>query len=270
MEDSYNYYTSTHHSTLLRTYYVALNRIGGPRITHLPANKPLGKLSTYVKSFTLGVPEHRSDAIIGRLFGINHIKHGIKHLCESGKELHEMSAKKLNQPECSSSSSSVSSSIVSSNIKRHHNHNHKNGVSHRRIAPATLIERNSHRRANNNCSLEECPKKKKQPFRSGVANFDSQEHKFTSRGKKNPKKVNKNNKSKIDKSQSLMTSPTTEKSSLRLTQLLPTLKRTTLLKGITGIAANYDDQLNDSSKSMPISSNAQTALVDEDDYGYDR
>ncbi len=74
---------------------MALNKLGQPRKTHLPANKELGKLATYAKSFTFTVPDKRTEDLISRLFGANHVKHGLKQLCDSGKSLVELVSKKM-------------------------------------------------------------------------------------------------------------------------------------------------------------------------------
>lgn len=95
MQGNYNIYSSSFHSNAQKTFYLALNKMGEPRKTHLPANKELGKLATYAKSITLTVPENRTEQLIGRIFGTNHVKHGLKQLCDSGKSLIELTAKKL-------------------------------------------------------------------------------------------------------------------------------------------------------------------------------
>lgn len=95
MLENYNIYASTYHSNSQKIFYLALNKLGQPRKTHLPANKELGKLATYAKSFTFTVPDKRSEDLISRLFGANHIKHGLKQLCDSGKSLVELVSKKM-------------------------------------------------------------------------------------------------------------------------------------------------------------------------------
>lgn len=101
MQENYNIYASLRHSTAQRTYYLALNKLGQPRTTHLPAGKELGKLATYAKAMTLEVPEKQSEAVIGRLFGLNHVKHGLKQLCDSGKSLVELTSAVMRpNPKC--------------------------------------------------------------------------------------------------------------------------------------------------------------------------
>lgn len=96
-----NVYASTFHSTPLKKYYLAFNKIGIPRLTHLPATKELGKLATYVNGFTVLVSQDKSDKLLGRLFGANHVKHGLKQLCDSDKALVPLTAKNLKQkPVC--------------------------------------------------------------------------------------------------------------------------------------------------------------------------
>lgn len=104
MQGNYNIYSSSFHSNAQKTFYLALNKMGEPRKTHLPANKELGKLATYAKSITFTVPEQRTEQLIGRIFGTNHVKHGLKQLCDSGKSLFELTAKKLKpKPKCGGS-----------------------------------------------------------------------------------------------------------------------------------------------------------------------
>lgn len=74
--------------------------MGGPRKTHIPSNKALGKLSTYVRSITLTVAEAKADTVVARVFGANHVKHGLKHLCTSNKALHGPKSKKMVMPSC--------------------------------------------------------------------------------------------------------------------------------------------------------------------------
>lgn len=149
MQDNYNYYTSTHHSTSLKTFYVALNRMGGPRKTHIPSNKALGKLSTYVRSITLTVSEQKSDALVGRMFGMNHIKHGLKHLCTSNKALHELTAKKMLLPTCSVGKSA--STTTTTRFKRPPPPPQE---------PIAFTDQRNQRKVLK-CTQEPCPKKKK-------------------------------------------------------------------------------------------------------------
>ncbi|XP_037036953.1 uncharacterized protein LOC119074783 isoform X2 [Bradysia coprophila] len=101
MLENYNIYASTYHSNSQKTFYLALNKLGQIRKTHLPANKELGKLATYAKSFTFTVPDKRTEDLITRLFGANHVKHGLKQLCDSGKSLVELVSKKMkHRPKC--------------------------------------------------------------------------------------------------------------------------------------------------------------------------
>lgn len=95
MLENYNIYASTYHSNSQKIFYLALNKLGQPRKTHLPANKALGKLATYAKSFTFTVPDKRTEDLIARLFGVNHVKHGLKQLCDSGKSLVDLVSKKM-------------------------------------------------------------------------------------------------------------------------------------------------------------------------------
>lgn len=121
MQENYNIYSSTSHSTAQKTFYLALNKVGQPRKMHLPAGKDLGKLATYAKALTFTVPEKTSEALIGRTFGINHVKHGLKQLCDSGRSLFELTSKVLkHKGKCGKKhkNKSVSSPIDKSNQRK--------------------------------------------------------------------------------------------------------------------------------------------------------
>lgn len=90
----YNTYSSTYNSNAKRTFYLGLNRHGQPRKIQIPTSRQLGKLSTYTKSLTQTVSQERVDQLIARLYGKNHLRHGLKQLCESGKQLHNQGIKK--------------------------------------------------------------------------------------------------------------------------------------------------------------------------------
>lgn len=272
MEDNYNYYTSTHHSTPLRTYYVALNRLGGPRKTHLPANKSLGKLSTYVKSFTLTVPEHRSEAIIARLFGSNHVKHGMKHLCDSGKELMPLTTANLLIPKNCTNIVSIVKMKTKSGQHSHKNQQHNqsgNGA-----PPAALTERHHkrhHSGKQQNCTHEACTSKKKTTRNDSGNNdksnvtgaLDLQEAtKNKQKQKKNQKKNQKNNRNRNGiKNVSDGVSSTTTETTMAV--------RTTSAKSQTDLnsimAASSDDDV----RQILDDPSGQSAFGDDDDYNYD-
>lgn len=97
----YNTYSSTHHSNAKRTLYLGLNRHGQPRKIQLPTTRQLGKLATYTKSLTQTVAQERVEQLISRLYGANHVRHGLKQLCDTGKVLPEIIAKGLKaKPKC--------------------------------------------------------------------------------------------------------------------------------------------------------------------------
>lgn len=99
----YNTYSSTFHSNAKRTLYLGLNRHGQPRKIQLPATRPLGKLATYTKSLTQPVALERVETLIARLFGANHVRHGLKQLCDTGRVLQDIIAKGLkSKPKCNS------------------------------------------------------------------------------------------------------------------------------------------------------------------------
>lgn len=242
---------------------MALNRLGVPRKTHLPSNKPLGKLSTYVRAFTLNVPEHRSDAVIGKRFGFNHLKHGIKHLCESGKQLMELTSKQLVYPECNSGGSNSNGNINSSLSKKQPNHHirHAN-INHRRLVPASLTEpqRGRNRKQNikgNNCNTEQCLKKKKMNSNNGNRSNGNQIN-----NKKNVKKLNtKSMKNKLNKRVQVTKTTTTT----------TTTESTISIDTTDGNSSdNYDDELDYSSGSVHLASNGQTGISSDEDYDGDK
>lgn len=292
LEDNYNYYTSTHHSSALRTYYMALNRLGVPRKTHLPSNKPLGKLSTYVKAFTLTVPEHRSDAVIGKRFGFNHVKHGIKHLCESGKQLMELTTKQLVYPECQSGSngSIINSSLSKKQHQQHQQPNHhiRHAMSnhHRRLAPASLTDRGLNRKnvvgggstttvtKGVTCNTEQCLKKKKTNSNNGSRNGANSNGNNTNNSNNSSNKRNhmkkssvKNTKSRSNKKVSATTRMTTTTTTTSTTTESAILYGPTA--GLDNVPDNYDDEL-DYSGSVQISSNSQTGFASDEDYEGDK
>lgn len=244
---------------------MALNRLGVPRKTHLPSNKPLGKLSTYVKAFTLSVPEPRCDAVIGKRFGFNHVKHGIKHLCESGKQLMELTTKQLVYPECNSgSNSSINSSLSKKQPNHHIRHTNTN---HRRLAPASLTDQQKvHRKtvgtsSNANgvkCNTEQCLKRKK-------SNNGNRSGGNQTNNKKNVKKSNaKSIKTKLSKKVQVTTTTTTT-----------TTTESAILNGPTaGLESNvpdsYEDEFDYPSGSVHVASNGQTGLSSDEDYEDDK
>lgn len=97
----YNTYSSTQHSNSRRTLYLALNKTGQPRKIQIPVNRTLGKLATYTKALTQTVAHDRVERLISRLFGANHVRHGLKQLCETGRALQELTAKVMRpRPTC--------------------------------------------------------------------------------------------------------------------------------------------------------------------------
>lgn len=157
MQENYNIYSSLRHSTPQRTYYLALNKLGQPRITHLPAGKELGKLATYAKAMTLEVPEKQSEAVIGRLFGSNHIKHGLKQLCDSGKSLVELTATvMLPRPKCAAQQTALTVIPPTTTVVVRGNRKHRNNTT----SPAP---EKSRRPAGGRCAEDGsiCPRRRK-------------------------------------------------------------------------------------------------------------
>lgn len=98
----YNTYSSAKHSNSRRILYLALNRHGQTRKIHIPITRSLGKLSTYTNALTHPVDEAVTQSLLAKLFGSNHIRHGLKQLCESEKvHLHTLTATTLvARPRC--------------------------------------------------------------------------------------------------------------------------------------------------------------------------
>ncbi|XP_053690829.1 uncharacterized protein LOC128739370 [Sabethes cyaneus] len=106
----YNTYSSTQHSNARRTLYLALNKTGQPRKIQIPVNRTLGKLATYTKALTQTVAHDRVERLISRLFGANHVRHGLKQLCESGRALQDLTAKVMRpRPACGATRGAVAS-----------------------------------------------------------------------------------------------------------------------------------------------------------------
>lgn len=287
LENNYNYYTSTHHSTALRTYYLALNRLGAPRKTHLPSNKPLGKLSTYAKAFTLAVPEPRSEAIIGQRFGFNHIKHGIKHLCESGKQLMELTRKQLVYPECStanggggSTSISSPSSSLSKQQPNHHHIRHASQNHRSSIGPAALTDLRSTKNKKNatpsatarvgNCNSEQCHKKRKINNTNGNRSGGNHNHNSNSNTNHNHHHHHHhhNHNHNANKKNAKRTNPKPIK---RPTKKVPvTTKATTTTTTTTTTTESNVPDYEDDADYVQITSNEQTGgLISDEEYEYD-
>lgn len=98
----YNTYSSAKHSNSRRILYLALNRHGQTRKIHIPITRSLGKLSTYTNALTHPVDEAVTQSLLAKLFGSNHVRHGLKQLCESEKvHLHALTATTLvARPKC--------------------------------------------------------------------------------------------------------------------------------------------------------------------------
>lgn len=98
----YNTYSSAKHSNSRRILYLALNRHGQTRKIHIPITRSLGKLSTYTNALTHPVDEKMTTALLAKLFGPNHVRHGLKQLCETPKvHLRPLTATQLiPRPKC--------------------------------------------------------------------------------------------------------------------------------------------------------------------------
>lgn len=162
MQENYNIYASTQHSNAQRTYYLALNKLGQPRRTHLPAGKELGKLATYAKSLTFTVPEANANGLLARLFGANHVRHGLKQLCDSGRALVELTRPTMQQrPTCAAvvtaTTPAQSTAVVAVGATAHARRNKHNKA-------AAMMER-PRRPAGTQvkCALEPCQRRRKHP-----------------------------------------------------------------------------------------------------------
>lgn len=148
MQENFNIYVSTYHSTAQRTYYLAMSKMGEPRRTHLPAGKELGKLAAYAKSLTSTVSETESNALLARLFGANHIRHGLKQLCDSGRALTELTRPPMQQrPECDTSATGAVAKTTPGG------RNHKKPSKMRRPPGARVTK----------CAHEHCQRRRKHP-----------------------------------------------------------------------------------------------------------
>lgn len=186
MLENYNIYASTYHSNSQKIFYLALNKLGKPRKTHLPANKELGKLATYAKSFTFTVAEKRTEDLIARLFGSNHVKHGLKQLCDSGKSLVDLVSKRMkNRLKCGNKKLKNKSSIGGGSVEKSPK---LNGVT--------------------KCTEESCQRKKKNHSKQSTIDDRITTIK-TKKPRKNPngKKGGSKNKAKSNKNFFLPSSP---------------------------------------------------------------
>lgn len=240
---------------------MALNRLGAPRKTHIPSNKPLGKLSTYVRAFTLIVPETRSETVIGKRFGYNHVKHAIKHLCESNKELIELTAKQLVSPQCSSTSSN-NMDVINNNRKQSNHHVRHKNLSNRRLAGS--IERKSkisdtHASMKMMNSSEHAPKKKKSNNNPNPSRNGSNNNKNKNSKKINHKIVKNKTSKRIQVTTTTKVTTTTTQHSVRDIDVTEST-----------VPENYDDELDDSSASIPLTSNGQSGFTSDEDYQNDK
>lgn len=245
MQAGYNYYTSTHHSTAAKSFYIALNRMGGPRKTHIPTNKAFGSLFTYIKSVTLTVPEQRSDALIANVFGANHVKHGLKHLCLSNKALHNLTANQMITPTCNDKKSIASVTQTSSRSKRP-------------PAPAAIVNR----KKNSKCTQEPCPKKKKkqQGKHMGHTSIAPDVSVLTGHAEPSMSKTNATKQKRKPK----------HKHKNRKQQMQTTTETTTTSTTNAGISVD-ENLISDDDDDDEIPSTGATAFSNDadDDYGYD-
>lgn len=243
MLENYNIYASTYHSNSQKIFYLALNKLGQPRKTHLPANKELGKMATYAKSFTFTVPDKRSEDLISRLFGANHIKHGLKQLCDSGKSLVELVSKKMkHRPKCGGKKM-------------------KNKTTH-----SGVMEKTPKLNDVAKCTEESCQRKKKNHSKIGTAvgrptTQKTKKNRKNSNGKRNGAKT----KSKSNRN---IIQPSSPSISIRTTTFRPYQATTTISDDdsvSTSTEQNDDDDLDETT----VQSVGTTNLDDADDDGGD-
>ncbi|KAJ6628667.1 hypothetical protein Bhyg_15829 [Pseudolycoriella hygida] len=235
MLENYNIYASTYHSNSQKIFYLALNKLGQPRKTHLPAHKELGKLATYAKAFTFTVPDKRTEDLISRLFGANHVKHGLKQLCDSGKALVELVSKKMkHRSKCGGKRA-------------------RNKLAH------DVSEKTPKLNEVAKCTEESCQRKKKnhsKPTTAGrLATGKTKKHRKTMHGKRNGAKSKKMTKNSVQSSPSI---------SIRTTTFRP-YQATTVNDDDTYVSASIEQNDDDDGEETTTQSIGTTLLDDTDD-----
>uniref|UniRef100_A0A1B0C9E0 Fibroblast growth factor n=1 Tax=Lutzomyia longipalpis TaxID=7200 RepID=A0A1B0C9E0_LUTLO len=99
-EHHFNAYSSTYNSNAQRVLYLAINRHGQPRKMWIPPTRTLGNLTKYTNSLTHLVDPKRVEELVSRIFGPNHVRHGLKQLCDSGKAINAQEVPMAPRPKC--------------------------------------------------------------------------------------------------------------------------------------------------------------------------
>lgn len=192
-------------------------------------------MATYAKSFTFTVPDKRAEDLIARLFGANHVKHGLKQLCDSGKSLVDLVSKKMkHRPKCGGKK-----------IKN-------------KIAPS-VIEKTPKLSDVAKCTEESCQRKKKNHSKVATAVGRSSTTK-TKKNRKNPNGKRNGAKSKTKSNKNFIQSSS---SSIRTTTFRP-YQATTVNDDdnfSTSTERNEDDDLDETT----MQSLGTTNLEDGDD-----
>lgn len=192
--------------------------------------------------------------VIGKRFGYNHVKHGIKYLCESGRELIELSAKELVLPQCSSAKlTTIGNSNISIVNKDRNKHKQLIHLRHR-SAPS---RHRSNANANvlvSNCT-EKTPNKKKHKPASGSNSHKIGDDIFRAR---TPKKSNLNKKNGKNK----------EHHRAQSNIVTSTVKTTSIVadNNTETIVPANDEEFGVTSTTNVIASNEQSTLTSEEDY----
>lgn len=149
---------------------------------------------------TQTVSQERVDQLIARLYGKNHLRHGLKQLCESGKQLHNQDIKKRkNKLKCKNLKNSnkasankkkkkkrkcridetesdqcvvnQSNNTLIGNVSKNYTTNNNNNNNKKRIL-------NNHNQKMCNLSREECNNSNKKNLKKGPSKKDGTHSKF--------------------------------------------------------------------------------------------
>lgn len=203
------------------------------------------------------MPEHQSDMVIGKRFGYNHVKHGIKYLCESGRELIELSAKQLVVPQCNSSSSRLSAmgnSNVSTEDKDRNKQKQLTHIRHRNPSNRHRINANANVLVSN-CT-EKMPSKKKHKAANGSNSHKIGDELFKERTPKKSNSKKRNSKIKAHhRAQSNLVTTT-----VKATTIIRTADNTETI-----VPAN-DDEFSVTSTTNLMASNEQSTSTSDEEY----
>lgn len=244
--------------------YLGLNRHGQLRKIQIPATRPLGKLSTYTKSLTQTAAHERVEQLIARLYGANHVRHGLKQLCDTGKVLREIISNGVKgKPKCNN--------LAKPNKKKKKRKCREDEPEGDHCINATSYSINSQQQQNtaNNNSITNISNKKKvsnsnqhQPQKKCAANKDCNSQKAN---RKNPTK--KSNPSKSKPTSSNGNKPKAKKKNSKpVTAATTTPKPEEIDQDLGRDEAFTSDELDDEEDydEMNVSSNGHTIGLLED------